>query len=302
MKLNIARSISGSSALRISAADQALSTRFSVLQHCYVDLAVLESTYAGHFASNGIQIPKHDLAKISASSALSPAPPVGCSSTERSSGIIDLGIWTYNSILKLSWGRLLEYLSKARQGLSTQEPWQPNSAYHFLMVEIYEFELACSDNHRLKALDPEARSFEDLQQHSTYWTLWFTMQVILHTYQALLHHPLLLLHHRNAGARSNLPPSFMQHNIDQAVLHAGWVCKMLDMWTNTGLRISDPLIGYLVGATATIHFLLGFAKDESVTSKASDNFGRCCDLLSKMSLEWSHLKHTVCLNLFKMNF
>lgn len=267
----------------------------SYLERCYVSLVLIQWTYGANLYTRTSTIGDEEAALLLASSTYfcSPAAPTPMSDTLRN--IEDLGIGRYLASLTFAWGKLVEYLVQVRRGTGNEKMWQPDSSYYQLMARIYDFEISCSENHRLKALNPEARPPTDFANHNSYWTMWFTMQILYHAYQAVLNHPLLLIFQnssRHAG-KTQQPPSFMQHNVDQAMLHASWVVRMIEIWQSKELESYNPFVGHLVGAVATVHFLLCFAKDDSVAEKALHDFHRCSEHVKDISQRWSHIRHVV---------
>jgi hypothetical protein len=221
-------------------------------------------------------------------------PPTEATGSEDNDASIEeclfrlLGIWT----------ALTHYLDRCKEGLEDQSPWQLNSTHNQLVAEIYDFELICTTSHRFDRVHPLGKTRVDVESDKSYWNPWLTMQVLYHSSQAILHHPLLLLSPKAdrksaKPLRFQRPPSFMQQSFDQATLHAGWVSRILAMWSEKGLVPADPFVSFLSGAVATVHFFLCFAKDDAVSEKALIDFNCNLRIVTSMCARWKHLSHTV---------
>ena len=265
------------------------------LARCVACLTRIQCLYGGSLHVRSSTTADDEAAALSALSTFYESPAAPHYGSDASTDIEDLGIGSHLAQLTLAWGKLIEYLAQVRRGSVDGKIWSPGSSYHQLMARIYEFEISCSDNHRLKALNPESLPPAEFSKHESYWGSWFTMQISYHAYQAVLNHPLLLIYPKGGRptGRKYQPPSFMQHTVDQAILHAAWVSRMISISTSKEFELSNPFVGHLAGSVATIHFLLCFAKDASVAAKALHDFHRCREFVTSMTQRWTHLRYTV---------
>ena len=233
------------------------------------------------------------------SSAHTPPPPTDLSTSVapvdvESSHIPlvdDLGIHAYCLQLLSTWGHLMSYTRRIKDG-DIETPWAPNSAYQNLVAEMCQFETALPEVHRFRLARFQDRSMAELEAHCQYWTPWLFLQFIYHGIRGLMNHPLFHLV-RAEERQSGRSPSFSQHVIDQAILHSGWVIFMIDTCEEKSFLVKDPFIGHLVAITATIYVFLTSSKDEALSSKARRAFDKCFAFVEVMAAQWDHLRHTV---------
>jgi hypothetical protein len=112
------------------------------------------------------------------------------------------------------------------------------------------------------------------------------MQFLSHAALAVLNHPLIHL----MGFKTNIRPRlFLQHTVEQALYHTGWVVRLISSCQALGFVVHDPFIGQILVSMATIIWFFQFARDESVSKTAVENMNVLESHLSQLSMTWPHL-------------
>jgi hypothetical protein len=203
----------------------------------------------------------------------------------------DSGITFYCLRLVTIWAHVMAYLKTIKHG-DVEEPWTPNSTYQQIASDMFQLETAYPATHRFKAVKFYERSPAELEEHRDYWAPWIFSQVVYHSVRAVLNHP--FLHLRRTNGRQNLrSPTFLQHAMDQAILHSSWIARILQMCVEKDFSIFDPFIGHLASVAATIHLFLQCSRDTELVSAASEHFEGCKSFLNNQAIEHLHLRCTV---------
>ncbi|KIX02733.1 uncharacterized protein Z518_08675 [Rhinocladiella mackenziei CBS 650.93] len=203
----------------------------------------------------------------------------------------DDGINSYSLQLLSTWGRLMSYLKTIRQG-NLEDAWRANSTYQQIKSQMSQFETVFPEAHRFRNARFHERTFSDLAQDRAYWAPWVFTQCIYHTIHCTLNHP--FLHVVRIHGRQRLrSPSFLQHAIDQTVLHSAWVVRIVELCEERNFVVFDPFVGHLAAMIATAQFFLQFSKDTSLAARASRDFERLHRFVENMANEHTHLAHTV---------
>lgn len=262
---------------------------------CCWDLFILDRTFGCNLAfppalSDETMLPRYPLTVITPSSLFTTAQPAAeIEDASRASSIEDLGVTAYCLQLYSIWTKAISFLKDARDG-STDAAWTHTSKYHEINASLYEFETKMAQTHRYQKTRFDDRPREQLQQQREYWSSWLTMQLLFHAIQGLINHPFIHV----AGRHNTFqPPSFVQNTVDQAILHAGWILKIIDACDEQDFGINDPFIGHLVAMTATIFLFLLNAKDTDLVSQASAGYHHCFSFVLELSKKWKHLRHSV---------
>lgn len=203
----------------------------------------------------------------------------------------DSGINFYCLRLVAIWAQVMAYLKTIKHG-HVEEPWTPNSTYQQIASDMFQLETAYPAAHRFKAVKFCERSPVELEDRRDYWAPWIFSQVVYHAVRAVVNHP--FLHLRRTNGRQKLrSPTFLQHAMDQAILHSSWIARILQMCDEKDFSIFDPFIGHLASVAATIHLFLQCSRDADLVSAASEHFKCCKHFLDKQAIEHLHLRCTV---------
>lgn len=119
------------------------------------------------------------------------------------------------------------------------------------------------------------------------------MQLTFHTSQALLNHPIFHIMIPRKPSSLLKPPSFLQHTVDQALLHSGWTVRLIRICDDLNHQISDPFVGQLVAVVATVHWIISFASDEPVAERAESDFEYCHRFVRGMADIWPQFSQSV---------
>jgi hypothetical protein len=219
-----------------------------------------------------------------------PAISRGTSGSE----IKDLGINAYCVKFISIWGDLTTYLHEIQSG-KAENLWRPSSTYAQLNFRMHEPEMQVATKHLFRNVSPQKRSAAELLEHQEYWAPWALMQVTSHAVPAILNHPFIQLvatRPRDSN-RTTIPAFFIQQTVDLALFHAGWVAQLLRVFDNFPFEITNPVIGHLVAATATVFWLFQFVRDTTVSSKAKEDLEQCERFLERLSSKWPHIAQKV---------
>lgn len=190
------------------------------------------------------------------------------------------------------WGNIIAYLTEIRSG-KVDHSWLPTSRYTQIAVELYELENKLPHEHLIRNVSFPDRSPAELARDQEYWTPWVLMQIASHAGPAVLNNPFVqLIGIRDAG-RVSRPRSFLQQTVDQALFHARWVFRMIQICEDVQFEIYDPMIAQLVAATATIPWLFQFARDRSVSKNSKEDLQTCEKLLARLAKSWPQVARKV---------
>ncbi|KAH6986645.1 hypothetical protein EDB80DRAFT_756413 [Ilyonectria destructans] len=187
-----------------------------------------------------------------------------------------------------TWGDILSYFEGIRLG-KAENPWLSSSTHNQLTMKVYELETKMSYKHLFRNVSFQDRHPSDLSNYREYWTPWLLMQIASHGAQAALNNPFIHLVALRGAKGLSQPRSFLQQTVDQSLYHSGWVARLLQTCEDLSFTISDPLLGHIIAATATIPWLFQFARDPSVSQRARENLSKCQLALSNISKYWPHI-------------
>ncbi|KAI1618688.1 hypothetical protein EDD36DRAFT_39323 [Exophiala viscosa] len=202
----------------------------------------------------------------------------------------DDGICSYALQLLTIWGRLMAYLKTIKQG-KLEDAWSTNSEYQQIKSEMSRYETIFPEVHRFKNAKFHERTSTDLTTHRSYWAPWIFAQCLYHAIHCTLNHPFLHVA-RVHGQQRLRSPSFLQHAIDQTILHSTWIVQLLNMSDERSFPISDPFIAHLASVVATAQFFLRFSKDATTAARATRDFETLQLFVEGMAYGYPHLIHT----------
>ena len=200
----------------------------------------------------------------------------------------DLGITAYYIKMVSISGDVATWLHHIRLA-KDEAPWSPDSTYARLIAKVYECDSQLAAAHLLRNVAFSKRSSAEVLQQREYWIPWVLMQLECHAYLSILNHPfihLVAVRNCSKGTQSGI---FLQHTVDAALFHSGWVVRVLRLCDDHQLELCDPLSGHLIAAVATIPWLLQFVEDGEVSRKAAQYLDCCKSHLARMSTVWPHI-------------
>jgi hypothetical protein len=206
----------------------------------------------------------------------------------------DPGINAFWIPLVSLWGDLTVYLREIQSG-NTESAWLPNSTNSQLNVQLHECQTQLATPHLFRNLSLLERSAEDLLEHREYWTSWALMQIVSHSVPAILNHPFVhLVATRSHGTtRIPKPTFFVQQTVDLALFHCGWVARLLRIFDSFPFELTNPIIGDMIAAVATVFWLFQFVRDTKVSMRAKEDLEKCESFLERMAPQWPHLAQKV---------
>lgn len=220
-----------------------------------------------------------------------PAPVDGSQARAKSRDRPEMGIYWEIRVLLTVWSMTNTFFQDVRAG-KVQDLWVRDSPYHRVQQALLNFEAGHSPCHRLENCKFESREPEDIKKDRMYWLAWLTQQVLYHTSSLLIHHPLV---HTSAVSKPDIqvPPSFRQNAIDQTLLHAKWVVRLMRKALEKGLEPNDPFLAHLVGVSASALIFFMHASNERIRGEANRGFEKCLGYISSFSKRWAHIRHLV---------
>jgi hypothetical protein len=186
------------------------------------------------------------------------------------------------------WGSIISYLRDIRNG-ANEYPWLANSRHNQLTVKLYELENITSHRHLIRNAPFPDQPPEDLSENREYWAPWVSFQIMMHATQAILNNPFVQLVALRRAGRKFQPRSFLQNTVDQALFHAEWVSRLVQMCADRQFEVNDPLIGHAVAGCVSILWIFQFARDRKVSEKAKVNLAICETFLGHLSRKWPHI-------------
>ncbi|KIV90094.1 hypothetical protein PV10_07436 [Exophiala mesophila] len=260
---------------------------------CFWTLFVLDKIYGTSFQSltavpdEGILPEKPVSVRTPSSNAnMRPEGPRGVQVQEAA----DEGISSYCLNLISTWGQLMAFLKDIKQG-QIEDAWTPNSVYQKIKSLMFRFETLLPEVHRFQNANLRERTRSEWSADYEYWSGWILAQMMYHTIHCTLNHPFIHLADVHSRQRHR-SPSFLQHATDQAILHAAWIVRILELLMDRDFTIFDPFIGHLASMGATVLFFLRFSRDRALASRASKNFEVCRQFVDRMADLHPHLQHT----------
>lgn len=269
-----------------------------IASRCYWSVWILERVFSPQLklaAIGGVQGCTPDYPP----SAPSPPPLLVGNNTRRerysaTDSLKDIGINGSCILLISLWGDVTAYLREIQSG-TTESAWLPNSTNSRLNLNMHEWETQCASAHLFRSLSLLDRSAADLLDHREYWTSWALMQIASHTVSAILNHPFIHLVATRAqgGTRTPKPTFFLQQTVDLALFHSGWVAQLLRIFDHFPFELTNPVIGHMIAATATVFWLFQFVQDTKVSMRVKDDLEKCEQFLERMAPEWPHIAQKV---------
>lgn len=261
---------------------------------CYWSILILESAFSSQPGARIQGIDPPDCPR-------SPARPLPLSVAAGQKGHPDLfdsnevngrdyGINTYCLQKVQIWGEIVSYMESIRTGKYDSSSI---ASHNQLTLKMYESESQLSYHHLFRKVEFQHRQPSELSGNREYWTPWTLMQISYHGSQAALNNPFLHLVALRGSRGVSQARSFLQETLDRALFHSSWVSRFLQICEDLQFYISDPLIGQIVAATATVPWLFQFVRDDAISSRARRDFETCERALGRISTHWPHLAQMV---------
>ncbi|UPL01091.1 hypothetical protein LCI18_012025 [Fusarium solani-melongenae] len=248
---------------------------------CYWSIFMLEKTFSPNFCllAQNTHAPTYPP---------SPPPPLLSRPVVLDESCQDYGINACCLQAVSIWGDVVSYLEGIRLG-KAEQPWMPSSEHSQLIMKLHELELNLAHQHLLRKVSFQGRQPAELHHEQEYWAPWVLMQFISHGAHAALHNPFIQLVALRKPKPLSQPLSFLQRSVDQSLFHSAWVARLLRVCDTIPFQVRDPIVGQLVAATATIPWLFQFARDETISNKAKDDFREYDEALGRFSEKWPHI-------------
>ncbi|KAM0344176.1 hypothetical protein ACHAPU_007898 [Fusarium lateritium] len=281
-------------ALRLSESRGSKSSRSDdAISRCHWSISILENTFSPHCCT---------LAEVSHApnypkSVPRPAPLYSshgmrsyCAdlTDDYEGNVHDVGIVATCVGYVSVWGSIISYLRDIRNG-ANEYPWLANSRHNQLTVKLYELENITSHIHLIRNAPFPDQPIEGLNENRKYWAPWVLFQIMMHATQAVLNNPFVQLVALRRAGRKFQPRSFLQNTVDQALFHAEWVCRLVQMCADRQFEVNDPLVGQAVAGCVSILWIFQFARDRKVSDKAKENLVICETFLGHLSCKWPHI-------------
>jgi hypothetical protein len=262
---------------------------------CYWSIYILEKvfgqpTVASSLALDAFPCPSSPAWPPRESSANLQGPQIVSSGITE--GLDQGGIMRLSLNLTTIWGEVSAALGELRSG-KRERPWLPESVTARLITQMYECEARMSPRHLLKNVNFRGRSTDDFLQNQDYWICWAYIQIAFHALRAVINHPFFHLISTHDHSETPMSSVFLQQAVDAAVFNATWVARLLRMFETFPFQIHNPVIGYMVAATASVLWFFQFAREPTISKKAKADFDKCRRFLERRTVRWPHMSHKV---------
>lgn len=184
------------------------------------------------------------------------------------------GIWNTSLQLGWVWSQVRKYVSDCSHNI-LKEPWRHDSMYAKVLSDFMETENRIPMCHRYDSVKFYERKMDELKMNRDYWATWLKEQFTYHAIPTVLNHPFLYI----VGAQHNLnlriPNTFWRRSSEQALLHATWIARMIDMVVDKRVPLVDPFFGHVAAIAATVHLYYCCAAAARLKHKSNTDFAKC---------------------------
>ncbi|KAF5001065.1 hypothetical protein FGRMN_1259 [Fusarium graminum] len=286
-------------ALRLSESKGSKTSRQSddAISRCHWSISILENTFLPHCStlselSHAPNYPKSVPRPTPLHSSHGMKSYCADLTDDYEGNVHDVGIVATCVGYVSVWGSIISYLRDIRNG-ANEYPWLANSRHSQLTVKLYELENITSHIHLMRNAPFPDQTIENLNESREYWAPWVLFQIMMHATQAVLNNPFVQLVALRRAGRKFQPRSFLQNTVDQALFHAEWVCRLVQMCADRQFEVNDPLIGQAVAGCVSILWIFQFARDRKVSEKAKENLVICETFLGHLSRKSPHIAEKV---------
>lgn len=155
------------------------------------------------------------------------------------------GIWNTSLCLGWVWSQVRRYVADCARDGVVKEPWRHDSPYAKVLSDFMETENRIPMCHRYDSVRFFERDEDEIKQNRDYWACWLKEQMVYHAIVTVLNHPFLYIVGAQHNPNLGIPNTFWRRSSEQALLHATWLVRMIDM-------VVDKQIALVVGETHSL--------------------------------------------------
>lgn len=239
-------------------------------------LQVLEQSYGRHVgllsAPTGLWRPPYSSA--CAGQAEDPKAPPLPRDDLGTTAPSEPGIWNTSIHLGWVWSQVRKYVSDCSRN-DLKEPWRHDSMYAKVIADFLETENRIPMCHRYDSVKFYERKIEELKINRDYFAPWLKEQFMYHAIPTVLNHPFLYIVGAQHNPNLGIPNTFWRRSSEQALLHATWIVRMIDMVVDKRVPLVDPFFGHVAAIAATVHLYYCCAAAARLKHKSNRDFAKC---------------------------
>ncbi|TEA16336.1 hypothetical protein C8034_v001588 [Colletotrichum sidae] len=184
------------------------------------------------------------------------------------------GIWNTSVRLGWVWSQVRKYVSDCSHNI-LKEPWRHDSMYARVLSDFMETENRIPMCHRYDSVKFYERKIDELKLNRDYWAPWLKEQFTYHAIPTVLNHPFLYIVGAQHNPNLGIPNTFWRRSSEQALLHATWIVRMIDMVVDKQVPLVDPFFGHVAAIAATVHLYYCCAAAARLKHKSNTDFAKC---------------------------
>lgn len=191
--------------------------------------------------------------------------------------------WGYLLHTGWIWSMVRKYVFDAAHNKIT-EPWRYDSQYMRVLSYLMQLESRVPECHRYQSVKFYQRQTQELQDSRDYWGPWLRMQFTYHAIHVVMNHPFIyisVLQHKSGFSALN---SFWRKSMEQVLLHATWIVRLIDMVCEKQARFFDPFFAHAAAIAATVHLYYCGAASQSLRLKSRGDLISCMSFLKDFTL------------------
>ncbi|KAI3549528.1 hypothetical protein CSPX01_02179 [Colletotrichum filicis] len=186
----------------------------------------------------------------------------------------ETGIWNTSVCLGWVWSQVRKYVSDCSRNI-LKEPWRNDSTYAKVLSDFMETENRIPMCHRYDSVKFYERKIDELKVNRDYWAPWLKEQFTYHAIPTVLNHPFLYIVGAQHNPNLGIPNTFWRRSSEQALLHATWIVRMIDMVVDKQVPLVDPFFGHVAAIAATVHLYYCCAAAARLKHKSNTDFAKC---------------------------
>ncbi|KEY64525.1 hypothetical protein S7711_03592 [Stachybotrys chartarum IBT 7711] len=184
------------------------------------------------------------------------------------------GIWNTSVHLGWVWSQVRKYVFDCSHNI-WKEPWRHDSMYAKVHSDFMETENRIPMCHRYDSVKFYERTRRELKMNRDYWATWLKEQFTYHAIPTVLNHPFLYIIGAQHNPNLGIPNTFWRRSSEQALLHATWIARMIDMVMDKQVELADPFFGHVAATAATVHLYYCCAAAVKLKHKSNADFAKC---------------------------
>ncbi|KAH9439854.1 hypothetical protein MCOR02_003386 [Pyricularia oryzae] len=185
------------------------------------------------------------------------------------------GIWNTSLCLGWVWSQVRRYVADCARDGVVKEPWRHDSPYAKVLSDFMETENRIPMCHRYDSVRFFERDEDEIKQNRDYWACWLKEQMVYHAIVTVLNHPFLYIVGAQHNPNLGIPNTFWRRSSEQALLHATWLVRMIDMVVDKQIALVEPIIGHIAAIAATVHLYYSCAAAAKLKHKSNTDFAKC---------------------------